>query len=250
MLTAPEMQAILAGLRSLDSVSGTRRYAQLMEKLSAGSGTLIPGGAHLLIDLSSWAKTSLPPKIEVIQTALEDHRTLSFTYFAPKGTSQREVEPYYLLFHWSAWYVWAWCRTRQDFRLFKLGRMTDLSPGAPFSPRPAPLPDLEPTRVFPATYTVTILFHPRYQWRLVEEYGTDSFTPTPDGRLRFVGTFPDEDSILSWLLTFGDGAELLEPPALRTRLRQLGEALARQYQDSQDSQNPKEASPWHPTKRL
>ncbi|MDR3998222.1 MAG: WYL domain-containing protein, partial [Evtepia sp.] len=101
-----------------------------------------------------------------------------------------------------------------------------------------------------STYTVTILFHPRYQWRLVEEYGTDSFTPTPDGRLRFVGTFPDEDSILSWLLTFGDGAELLEPPALRTRLRQLGEALARQYQDSQDSQNPKEASPWHPTKRL
>ena len=34
VLTAPEMQAILAGLRSLDSVSGTRRYAQLMEKLS------------------------------------------------------------------------------------------------------------------------------------------------------------------------------------------------------------------------
>lgn len=40
VLTAPEMQAILAGLRSLDSVSGTRRYAQLMEKLSAGNSTL------------------------------------------------------------------------------------------------------------------------------------------------------------------------------------------------------------------
>lgn len=149
LLTAPEMQAILAGLRSLDSVSGTRRYAQLMEKLSAGSCTLVPGGAHLLIDLSSWAKTSLPPKIEVIQTALENHRTLSFTYFAPKGTSQREVEPYYLLFHWSAWYVWAWCRTRQDFRLFKLGRMTDLSPGAPFSPGPRPFPTWNPPACFP-----------------------------------------------------------------------------------------------------
>lgn len=43
VLTSSEMQAILAGLRSLDSVSGTRRYAQLMEKLSAGSGTLVPG---------------------------------------------------------------------------------------------------------------------------------------------------------------------------------------------------------------
>ena len=43
VLTAPEMQAILAGLRSLDSVSGTRRYAQLMEKLSAGTdGCALP----------------------------------------------------------------------------------------------------------------------------------------------------------------------------------------------------------------
>ena len=74
------------------------------------------------------------------------------------------------------------------------------------------MPELEPERLFPAKYQVTVLFDPSCRWRLVEEYGTDSFTPTPDGRLRFVGTFPDEDSILSWLLTFGDGAELLEPP--------------------------------------
>ena len=85
VLTAPEMQAILAGLRSLDSVSGTRRYAQLMEKLSAGTGGLVPGGAHMLIDLSSWYKTSLPPKIELIQSAIEQHRAIRFTYFSPKG---------------------------------------------------------------------------------------------------------------------------------------------------------------------
>ena len=117
VLTAPEMQAILAGLRSLDSVSGTRRYAQLMEKLSAGTGGLVPGGAHMLIDLSSWYKTSLPPKIE-----RHPKRHWSSTAPSASPTSApkedipaRTVEPYYLVFHWSAWYVWAWCRTRQDF---------------------------------------------------------------------------------------------------------------------------------------
>ena len=105
VLTAPEMQAILAGLRSLDSVSGTRRYAQLMDKLSAGAGRLVPGGAHMLIDLSSWYKTSLPPKIELIQSAIEQHRTICFRYFSPKEESVRMVEPYYLVFHWSTWYV-------------------------------------------------------------------------------------------------------------------------------------------------
>ena len=67
---------------------------------------------------SSWYKTSLPPKIELIQIAIEQHRTLRFAYFSPREESVRTVEPYYLVFHWSAWYLWGWCRTREDFRLF------------------------------------------------------------------------------------------------------------------------------------
>ena len=229
VLTAPEMQAILAGLRSLDSVSGTRRYTQLMEKLSAGSGVLLPGSAQMLIDLSSWYKDSLAPKIEEIQSAIRQHRTIRFAYFSPKGESVRTVEPYYLLFRWSAWYVWGWCHTRQDFRLFKLNRMTDLAAGESFSPRPAPLPDLEPKRIFPAKYRVTVRFDPSCRWRLVEEYGPDSFTTDPDGWLRFTGGFPDADSALSWVLTFGDKAELLQPDQLRRRLGELTSALAARY---------------------
>ena len=229
VLTAPEMQAILAGLRSLDSVSGTRRYTRLMEKLSAGSGVLLPGSAQMLIDLSSWYKDSLAPKIEEIQSAIRQHRTIRFAYFSPKGESVRTVEPYYLLFRWSAWYVWGWCHARQDFRLFKLNRMTDLAAGELFSPRPAPLPDLEPERVFPAKYRVTVRFDPSCRWRLVEEYGPDSFTTDPDGWLRFTGGFPDADSALSWVLTFGDKAELLQPDQLRRRLGELTSALAARY---------------------
>ena len=220
VLTAPEMQAILAGLRSL---------TQLMEKLSAGSGVLLPGSAQMLIDLSSWYKESLAPKIEEIQSAIRQHRTIRFAYFSPKGESVRTVEPYYLLFRWSAWYVWGWCHTRQDFRLFKLNRMTDLAAGESFSPRPAPLPDLEPERVFPAKYRVTVRFDPSCRWRLVEEYGPDSFTTDPDGWLRFTGGFPDADSALSWVLTFGDKAELLQPDQLRRRLGELTSALAARY---------------------
>ena len=229
VLTAPEMQAILAGLRSLDSVSGTQRYAQLMEKLSAGTGGLVPGGAHMLIDLASWYKTSLPPKIERIQGAIEQHRTIRFTYFSPKGESVRTVEPCYLVFHWSAWYVWGWCRSRQDYRLFKLNRMTELTAGEPFAPRCAPLPDLAPERVFPVKCQVAVLFDPSCRWRLVEEYGTDCFTVEPDGRLRFTGGFPDGDSALGWVLTFGDKAELLEPEEVRQRLGTLAKTLADRY---------------------
>ena len=229
VLTAPEMQAILAGLRSLDSVSGTRRYAQLMEKLSVGASALLSGDARILIDLSSWYKTSLPPKIQLIQRAMEQRCLIRFTYFSPREESRRTVEPYHLVFHWSDWYVWGWCRAREAFRLFKLNRMTELSAGGTFVPRSAPLPDLDPQRIFPPKCQVTVLFDPTYRWRLVEEYGVDRFAIQPDGRLRFTGGFPDGDSALSWILTFGEGAELLEPEELRDRLGILGRQLARRY---------------------
>ena len=227
VLTTPEMQAILAGLQSLDSVSGTRRYAQLMEKLSAGS---TGRDSHILIDLSSWYKTSLSPKIEAIHSAIRQHQTIRFTYFSPKETAVRTIEPYDLVFQWSSWYVWGWCQTRQDFRLFKLNRMTDLALGEPFTPRPAPVPELSAERIFPAKYQVTVLFDPACRWRLVEEYGPDSFTAQPDGRLRFTWGFPDADSVLSWVLTFGEGAELTEPEELRLRLAALTATLVRRYQ--------------------
>lgn len=84
-------------------------------------------------------------------------------------------------------------------------------------------------RIFPAKYQVTVLFDPACRWRLVEEYGADRFTEESDGRLRFTGGFPDAESVLSWVLTFGDKAELLEPEELRERLGVLSQTLADLY---------------------
>ena len=108
--------------------------------------------------------------------------------------------------------------------------MTDIVPGEPFTPRPAPPPDLSAEHIFPAKYQVTVLFDPACRWRLVEEYGPDSLTIQPDGRLRFTWGFPDADSVLSWVLTFGEGAKLLEPAQLRERLGSLTRQLAQRYQ--------------------
>ena len=89
LLTSRDMQMILAGLRSLDSVSGSGYYGQLMEKIQAGSSEMISGRDSLLIDLSSWYKTSLAPKISTIQDAIENRHILEFYYYAPSGESRR-----------------------------------------------------------------------------------------------------------------------------------------------------------------
>lgn len=229
LLSTSDMQAILAGLRSLDSVSGTNRYAQLMEKLSVGASSLLPGDAHILIDLSSWYKASLAPKIELLHQAILSGQKVSFTYFAPRGESRRTIEPYDLIFQWAGWYLWGWCESREDFRLFKLLRMTDLQMGERFEKRPVPLPDLSTERVFPQLYQVRARIQPEYKWRLVEEYGPECFTVEPEGTLLFSFGFADKTTIVGWIASFGEGAELLEPEEFRKDVLAFAEGIRKKY---------------------
>lgn len=231
LLTGREMQDILAGLRSLDSVNGTNRYQCLMEKLSAGSSEWVAGDSSILIDLSEWDKKNLTVKIERIRSAIETEQELQFHYYGPKGESERVVQPYYLIFRWSSWYLWGWCTQRQDWRLFKLGRMDGLAKtGQRFEKRLAHYPDLRNERIFPGGIHVRARFEPGCKWRLVEEFGAECFTVEPDGRLLFEADYTDVDNLMSWLLTFGSAAELLEPAPLRERLRTKLEEMLKRYE--------------------
>lgn len=234
LLSASEMQDILVGLRSLDSVNGTNQYKLLMEKLSVGSSDFMVGNQSVLIDLSSWYKDSLAPKIENIKSAIENSREIRFYYYSPNGESQRVVEPYYLIFRWSSWYVWGWCKMREDFRLFKLNRMDHLQISeAVFAKRQAPLPDLGDERIFPGGIRVKALFEPECKWRLVEEFGTSCYEEQPDGKLLFHADYTDKDNLITWLLTFRDRAVLLEPEELCKELKDTLQKTLNYYKEAE-----------------
>lgn len=232
LLTNVEMQDILAGLRSLDSVNGTNRYGQLMEKLSVGSSDFMTGNQSVLIDLSSWYKSSLAPKIEMIRAAIEGGVELEFLYYAPKGESKRTIEPYYLIFRWSSWYVWGWCTKRKEFRLFKLNRMDEMQISKrKFSKRQVSMPDLSNERIFPGGIRVKVLFEPECKWRLIEEFGKESFMEQEDGKLLFQADYTDKENLITWLMSFQDKAELLEPEEIRAEIRESVERMRRKYAD-------------------
>ena len=232
ILTSKDMQMILAGLRSLDSVSGSSYYGQLMEKIRAGSSSFISGRDSILIDLSSWYRESLTPKIETIQDAIGDRHLVRFQYFSPSGDSERTVEPYYLVFHWSSWYLWGWCRDRKAFRLFKLNRMDSVQKTEEiFECREAPMPDLSNEKIFPGKIRVKALFEADQKWRLVEDFGPECFVERDDGRLLFTTEHTDLESLVTWLMTFGDKAEVLEPREAREAVSQMAKKMVILYGD-------------------
>ncbi len=230
ILTSKDMQMIIAGLRSLDSVSGSRYYGQLMEKIKAGSSEVISGRESILIDLSSWSKGTIAPRIETIQNAIENRNLLKFEYFSPSGESCRTIEPYYIVFRWSSWYVYGWCCKRNDFRMFKLNRMDQVTvTDQIFEIRKVPMPDFSNEKIFPGNIRVKALFAPDMKWRLVEEFGPHCFTEADDGRLLFRADFTDMEYLVSWLLPFGEKAEVLEPAEARKKLCAIGKTICQTY---------------------
>lgn len=233
ILSSKDMQVIMAGLRSLDSVSGSQYYGQLMEKIKAGSSEFISGSESLLIDLSSWYKDSLSPKIEILQDAIELRKTVKFKYYAPSGDSEREVEPYYLIFKWSSWYIYGFCLLREDFRMFKLNRMDKIVQEASFRQgREVPMPDLSNEKVFPGKIMAKAVFDSSMKWHLIEEFGVDSFTVQPDGSLLFEYEYSNDESLLTWILSCRDKVTVLEPEYIREELYRITSDIAKRYEQN------------------
>lgn len=232
ILTSKDMQMILAGLRSLDSVSGSSYYGQLMEKIQAGSSGFMSSRDSILIDLSSWYRDSLAPKIEIIQDAIGERRLIKFRYYAPSGENERTVEPYYLAFRWSSWYLWGWCCDRKDFRLFKLNRMDNVwKTEEVFECRDVTMPDLSNEKIFTGGIKVKALFSQDMKWRLVEEFGPKCFIENDDGRLLFTADYTDLENLITWIMTFGDKAELLEPKEAREKMARMVQKMMAIYKE-------------------
>lgn len=219
LLTSHELQSILTGLKGLDSVSGTKKYSQLIDKLSVKNRSVYSSSDHILVNLASYYKGSLAPKIEMIQTAIDESRLISFQYYANSGESKRVLEPYLIVFQWTSWYVWGYCRQKEDMRLFKLNRLWNLTvEDNVFLPRTLPEYDGDIENVFPDHYQVHALFHPSAKWRLIEEYGIDCYTVADDGRLSFRFGFASKENLVSWILSFGNLAEVIEPVPIRDEI--------------------------------
>ena len=232
ILTSKDMQMILTGLRSLDSVCGSHYYGQLMEKIKAGSSEVISGKESILIDLSSWYKDSLSLKMELIQDAIEDRKVIRFHYYAPKGESIREIEPYYLIFKWSSWYVWGWCKERKDYRMFKLNRMEQLTKTDIESVKQnVPVPDLSTEAIFKGGIHVKAVFEPSMKWHLIEEFGSNSYQLQADETLLFEWEYTNREDLIAWLLTCKDQVTVLEPEDIREELFHIAKNMVKKYEE-------------------
>lgn len=230
LLSSDDMKAIMTGLNSLDSISESNRYKQLMNKLSADSDHFVNADNNIIIDLSMWDKSAVSEKIELIKSAMEKREKIAFTYLAPSGESERTIEPYHLIFQWSSWYVWGYCCSKNDYRMFKLTRMTNLrNSGEKCEPRTVPPYTCDKLRHTDGGITAEVLFDKSVKWRLADEFGSEMLRENADGSISMTFTWSDVRSFYQYILTYGDKAEIISPEEYRKEFAELIKSISEIY---------------------
>jgi predicted DNA-binding transcriptional regulator YafY len=175
-----------------------------------------------------------PQCLTVVAAACRDHECLRFAYRArDQADTRRQVEPHALVNAGRRWYLVAWDLVREDWRTFRLDRVTEPVPaGKRFTPRRIPGND-------PAAYVERSLQTAtyRYEARVTVHAPADELR-----RRRWLGgevaaiddascEYRTSDDNLDWLAMriamIGADFEVHEPPELVAKLAELGDRISR-----------------------
>ena len=218
LLTPQEKEQILMALQGLSTAENSQTDT-LLTKL--GGLFRLQNTNWIEADFSGWHKnTSGTDTFNQIRKAIFSRRRIRFTYFAGEsGGTSRTVEPLKLIFKSKDWYLYGFCLLRNDFRFFKLTRIKNLEILSETFLR-----KVEETPVPQATVSnepllpVKLKFSPEAAFRVYDEF-TDAVETDAQGNLYVTVDLP-EKTMFSYLLSFGETVEILEPDALRRSMKQ------------------------------
>jgi predicted DNA-binding transcriptional regulator YafY len=244
LLDDEEAVAVAVGLRTAasGSISGIeetslRALAKLEQVLPSRLRRRVNA---LQTYVASVAANANQPRVDAqvlseLTAACRDHELVRFAYEdRGKSGSRRIVEPYGLVNWGRRWYLVAWDRGREDWRTFRVDRMTPKFPAGPrFAPREPPDEDL-------AGYvSARVSAAP---WRVTAQVTVHAAAAVVAERVPgFVGSIHGVDADTCVLSTGNDNAEMLavylgmigfdftvtEPPELVEAVRALSERYAR-----------------------
>ncbi len=227
-LTEHERDSLLLALKTLQAT----RYPEIdviLEKI----GAVFKKAAS-----ADWVKIEFAPwgsgpneenKFLDIKRAILECKVVTFDYINADGIlSHRQIEPMLLVFKGQAWYVWGHCRTRRDFRTFRLSRIRNMVvTDEAFKRRPLEsVKEEEPTDTPKKSVTLKLRFQPEDLYRVYDDYDEERIIRNPDGTYDVTVTFPEDEWVYGYIMSFGNYVEVLEPPHIRDIIRQrTGKAL-------------------------
>ncbi|HBI38291.1 MAG: hypothetical protein A2015_02730 [Spirochaetes bacterium GWF1_31_7] len=237
-ISVNDMKTIITTLKSINSTLHDISIETLIAKIE----NLIPlnGGYQsvpetAIIDILPWGvQEKVKNYIKDINNAITKSTLIEIEYASLRSEeSVRIIEPMTLILKGTAWYIFAFCRLKSDYRLFKLSRIRTISiTDTHFSRKVMSYYDFssqyESTQ--PSMVTLLLQFH-ESQKNMMEEYCNENDIMTiKDGFYTVNVSLPDDYWVLSWLLSMGDTVEVLQPLHIRDKLCESAKNILKKYQ--------------------
>lgn len=237
LLSDEEQNQILYAIQSLRAVD--QPVDALLNKLG---GLFQKQNTNWIeVDFSRWGMGSTDSvKFERLKTALTGRRALEIVYCSTSGeTNRRVILPVKLIFKDKSWYLHAYCRMQEDYRLFKISRIVEMTVlDERFGDLPDDIPPLEQSiYAMPQMQPVSLLFSHAVAFRVYDEFERSVIIQQPDGKLLVKVQLPQDGWVVSYLLSFGTEVSVLEPPELRTQLAAHAEAIGRHHEKNEREKN-------------
>lgn len=138
MFTFDEVEALVAGLRMVESLAGpslagASRSALTKLTLALPKDRREAVERTRLFALNFRMDDETGRAIDAIREAIAAQRRLSFAYSDGEGRESRRVVRPLGLYYWGpSWTLASWCEMRRDFRNFRLDRMREFTLGDVF----------------------------------------------------------------------------------------------------------------------
>lgn len=241
VLSINDMLSILTTLKGISSSLDNTEINKTIAKVSS----LIPQEAaynyseQFAIDILPWGYRERQKKyLQTIHQNIRQNNLLRFDYCNSKGEYlKRTIEPMTLLFKGYAWYLFAYCRLRQDYRLFRISRIHNLvNLNKTFIRKDKSYQEFlffEDKNLV----SIELIFSPNARARVEDHFTREQIQKQTDGTMIVRAAFPDDEWIISFILSFGDDVEVLKPDYMRKNIINKIKKILQSYKpDTQLSQ--------------
>lgn len=219
LLSEQEMQDILIGVQSLSAVQYPDTDG-VMSKLKATFQ--IAESDWIEIDFSRWGSIVEKEKqyFEMLKRSILGRQEIQFLYYNSLGeVSQRRCQPLKMVYKDKAWYLYAYCLKRNDYRLFRISRIKELLVTDQYFKSHSEMKEsvFSLMEEMGKPITIELSFTKEVSYRVYDTF-EDDVIKWNGQEIRVNVTLPETEWLYSFIMSFGNQISILYPISLKEKI--------------------------------
>lgn len=227
ILSEEEQNQILFALQSLEKLD-TNNEKKALEKMSMLFHKKTKNWIE--VDFSNWGNDQTQnQKYETIKQAILNKKVLECTYFNSYGKeTRRPIEPLQICFKDKAWYIKAYCRLKQDYRIFKITRIKEVKMLEETFERELPQEQEEKDNNL-KIISLELEVAKEKAYRVYDEFEKENIKENEEGNFIINIDYPENDWVYEYILSFGEHIKVIAPEYAKNKIKEKIEKMIKNY---------------------